>query len=132
MWASIYKTGAGTLTLMGDAGTNFNGNFVMEAGRLNLSRNQALGSGGTSRLTVKGGQLGRTNTPTSNFSYALQFIDLHVFRYDLSDAPAQHLPIHSDRLDHVEGRQCGDQYHEQWRSDRCLRKVHLPGRNPES
>ncbi len=86
----IYKTGAGTFTLFGDAGGNFLGEFILQNGTLKLSRNQALGTtGGTGRLTVQGGQLGRSNTPTSNFSYAVSNLDLHVFRYDLSDAPAQ-------------------------------------------
>ena len=60
----VDKIGAGTLTLEGDAGTNFNGTFIMENGTLKLSRNQALGSGGTGRLVVKGGQLARSDTPT--------------------------------------------------------------------
>lgn len=88
--AKIYKTGAGTLTLFGDAGNNFNGEFIMQNGTLKLSRNQALGNtGGTGKLTVVGGQLARSNTPTSNFTYSLSNLDLHVFRFDLSDAPLQ-------------------------------------------
>ena len=84
----IYKTGPGSLTLFGDAGANFNGELILQSGTLKLSRNQALGtSTGTGRLTVEGGQLGRSNTPTSNFTYSLAVLDLHVFRYDLSDAP---------------------------------------------
>ena len=45
--AMSIKTGAGTFTLFGDNGNNFNGHFIMQNGRLNLSRNQALGTGGT-------------------------------------------------------------------------------------
>ena len=84
--AKVYKTGAGTFTLFGDNGNNFNGEFIMQNGRLNLSRNQALGTGATGRLTITGGQLGRSNT-TANFTYSPANLDLHVFRYDLSDAP---------------------------------------------
>jgi fibronectin-binding autotransporter adhesin len=95
----VDKIGAGTLTLEGDAGTNFNGTFIMENGRLNLSRNQALGTtGGTGRLVVKGGQLGRTDTPTGNFTYSLAFLDLDVFRYDMSDAPARTSQINASTI----------------------------------
>jgi autotransporter-associated beta strand protein len=86
--AKVYKTGAGSFTLFGDAGDNFKGEFILQDGTLKLSRNQALGST-SSTLTVEGGQLGRSNTPTSNFTYNIGFLNLHVFRFDLSDAPAQ-------------------------------------------
>ena len=62
--------------------------FIMRNGTLKLSRNQALGTGATGKITVKGGQLGRSNTTDANFTYSLANLDLHVFRYDLSDAPA--------------------------------------------
>lgn len=94
----VDKIGAGTLTLEGDAGTNFNGTFIMENGTLKLSRNQALGSGGSSRLYVKGGQLARSDTPTGNFTYSLAFLDLDVFRYDLSDDSARTSQINAGAL----------------------------------
>lgn len=84
--SKVIKSGAGTFTLFGDNGNNFGGEFVMQNGRLNLSRNQALGTPASGRLTITGGQLGRTNT-TANFTYSPANLDLHVLRYDLSDAP---------------------------------------------
>ena len=83
--AKVYKTGAGTFTLYGDNGNNFAGEFVLQNGRLNLSRNQALGTSAGGKLTVTGGQMGRTNT-TANLTYSTN-LDIHVLRYDLSDAP---------------------------------------------
>src|SRR5262249_44234471 len=95
--AKVYKTGAGSLTLYGDAGDNFKGEFIMQSGTLKLSRNQALGST-SATLTVEGGQLGRTNTPTSNFTYSVGTLNLHVFRFDLSDAPAQTSQFNSNTV----------------------------------
>jgi autotransporter-associated beta strand protein len=85
---TVYKSGAGTLTLMGDAGNNFAGTFFMQNGTLKLSRNQALGAiGANGRLVVTGGQLARSNA-SAGFTYSTTFVDLHVFRYDLgSDSP---------------------------------------------
>ncbi len=86
----VIKNGSGTLELAGDTGTAFAGEFILNDGTLLLSRNQAVGAGGsTSRLTIKGGQLGRSHTPTGNFTYSVSNVDLYVFRYDLSDAPVR-------------------------------------------
>jgi autotransporter-associated beta strand protein len=86
---TVYKSGAGTLTLKTPS-SNFNGTFIMENGTLRLSNNQVFGTAsGTGRLVVKGGQLARNDTPTSNYTYSVFAVDLHVFRYDLSDDAAR-------------------------------------------
>lgn len=83
----VHKVGAGTFTLAGDATNAFDGEFIMENGRLNLNRAQVFSTvNDTGRLTVKAGQLGRSNT-TANITYSVSAVDLHVFRYDLSDGP---------------------------------------------
>jgi fibronectin-binding autotransporter adhesin len=86
----VDKIGTGTLILEGDAGNNFDGTFIMEAGTLKMSRNQVFATNSdTGRLIVKGGQLARSDTPSSNFTYSVAFLDLHVLRYDLSDDSAR-------------------------------------------
>ena len=71
--AKSIKTGAGTFTLFGDNGNNFNGEFIMQNGRLNLSRNQALGTGATGKNNGDGrptrqdqhdDRISRTRRPT--------------------------------------------------------------------